>query len=347
MLFKEYLMRNTFIVAVGLVTLLTVGAFAGDYHYQSTLNCSECHVMHSSQSHGYNADSTGSGFFVTPNGPNDMLLRDEVNALCLSCHNNQTFAPDVLGLNGGTSYTNGRMAGALNMGNTAPYFDVTGHTLGSTDVAPGGTWSDAGGLNCTDCHTVHGNAYYRNTRSRGVASAARHYISYAVGTNNTAMAVFESSTGLASHYSVDNIDFNEPYQDSSAYAAYCKDCHTDFHGNSTNDNMYNLTDSAWVRHPTAGANIGVAATSRGPARFPNRLYRVKVMSSTGDWGTQGQAWTTNVPTDLTPSCFSCHKGHGNQNAFGLIFATGNAAIGEQGDGGSFKVTCQQCHGVGI
>jgi hypothetical protein len=299
--------------------------------------------MHSSQSHGYNADSSGSGFFVTPNGPNDALLRDEVTTLCLSCHNNQTFAPDVLEANGGTGYPNGRMAGGLNMHNTAPYFDVTGHTLGSTDVAPGGTWSDAEGMNCTDCHTVHGNAYYRNTRSRGVASSARHYITYATGANNTAMAVFQRSAGIADHYSVDNIDFNEPYQDSSAYAAYCRDCHTDFHGNASNANMYNSTDSAWVRHPTANANISVSGSR---ARFSNRPYRVKVMSSTGDWGTQG-AVLAAPPTDLTPSCFSCHKGHGNQNAFGLIFATGAAAIDEQGDGASARVLCQQCHGVGI
>ena len=338
-------MRNTFMVAVGLIALFAASAMAGDYHYLSTLNCNECHVMHSSQTHGYNADSTGSGFFVTPNGPNAFLLRAEVTTLCLSCHNNQTFAPDVLGANGGTQYPNGREAGALNMGNTAPYFDVTGHTLGSTDVAPGGTYSNPEGLTCTNCHTVHGNAYYRNTRSSGVASANRHYITYSTGTNNLATAVFQRSAGLANHYSVDNIDFNEPYQDSSAYAAYCRDCHTDFHGNSSNSNMYSLTDSTWVRHPTAGANI---STSGSRARFPNRPYRVKVMSSTGNWGTQGSAtWSPAVPTDLTPSCFSCHKGHGNQNAFGLIFATGNAPIDEEGDGTGIKQTCQQCHGVGI
>ena len=334
-------MKNIIIMLMGLMALLTVSAYAGDYHYQSTLNCSECHTMHSSQQHGYNADSTGSGFFVTPNGPNDALLRDEVNTLCLSCHNNQTFAPDVLGANGGTSYPNGRIGGALNMGNTAPYFDVTGHTLGSTDVAPGGSWSNPDGLDCTGCHTVHGNAYYRNTRSRGVASSARHYITYATGTNDPTRAVFQRSSGIASHYGVDNIDFNEPYADSSAYGAFCRDCHTQFHGNTANADMYNMTDSAWVRHPTAAANIRVGATSR----FNNRPYRVKVMSSTGVWGTQSEAWAT-APADLTPSCFSCHKGHGNQNAFGLIFATGDNPIGEQGDGGTYRDLCRQCHSQG-
>ena len=135
---KERFMRKTLAVAVGLTVLFAASAMAGDYHYRTTLNCPDCHVMHSSQSHGYNADSAGTGFFVTPEGPNEALLRNEVIPLCLSCHDNQTFAPDVFQANGGTQYTNGRQAGGLNMNNTAPYFDVTGHTLGSMATAPGG-----------------------------------------------------------------------------------------------------------------------------------------------------------------------------------------------------------------
>jgi hypothetical protein len=323
-------MRNTLAVALGIAVLYAPSAMAGDYHYKTTLNCPDCHVMHSSQQHGYNADSAGSGVFV-------------VTTLCLSCHNNQTFAPDVLGANGGTAFTNGRQAGALNMDNTAPYFDVAGHTLGSVDVAPGGTWKDSTGLNCTDCHTVHGNAYYRNTRSRGVASASRHYITYATGTNDLTKSVFQGSASLANHYSVNNIYFNEPSQDSSQYGAFCMDCHTVFHGNEASSNMYNSADSSWVRHPTSGVNMSTSMLTR----YTARPYRVKVMSSTGAWGTDGAAWV-GAPTDLTPSCFSCHKGHGNKNAFGLIFATGAGVIEEEGDaaGAATRQLCQQCHSQG-
>jgi hypothetical protein len=336
-------MRKTLAIAMGLAVLFATSAMAGDYHYRTTLNCPDCHVMHSSQAHGYNADSAGTGFFVTPQGPNEYLLRNQIVPLCLSCHDNQTFAPDVFGANGGTQFANGRQAGALNRDNTAPYFDVTGHTLGSTAVAPGGTWKDStDGLNCTDCHTVHGNAYYRNTRSRGVASAQRHLITYATGTNDLTLDVFQGSAGLANHYSANNIFFNEPNADSSKYAGFCKDCHTLFHGGTGSANMYNLADSAWVRHPTSVANISVSSAT---SRFKNRPYRVKVMSPTGTWGTDGSAWPT-APADLTPSCFSCHKGHGNQNAFGLIFATGDAPLGEQGDGAAPRQMCQQCHGQG-
>jgi len=59
-------------------------------------------------------------------------------------------------------------------------------------------------------------------------------------------------------------------------------------------------------------------------------------------------WSGDATTDktITPSCFSCHKGHGNNNTFGLIFMGGNSTISEEGDGGSFRGMCHQCHSQG-
>jgi hypothetical protein len=52
-------------------------------------------------------------------------------------------------------------------------------------------------------------------------------------------------------------------------------------------------------------------------------------------------------TDLTMSCMSCHKGHGNQNAFGLIYMLGTGTVTEQGDAGvDARNMCRQCHGMG-
>ncbi len=80
--------------------------------------------------------------------------------------------------------------------------------------------------------------------------------------------------------------------------------------------------------------------------FAMKAYRVKVLSTSGAWGDQGTPLyppaSGTLPTDLTPSCMSCHKSHGNQNPFGLIYATGSAPIGENGDG-SFADLCKQCH----
>ena len=58
------------------------GALAGDFHRGLSLNCSDCHVMHFSQTHGYNPDGSGT---TTDLGaaPHEYLLRNEINDLCL------------------------------------------------------------------------------------------------------------------------------------------------------------------------------------------------------------------------------------------------------------------------
>ncbi len=340
-------MKKLLALGIALMAVASV-AVAGDYHFGSTLTCQECHVMHYSQTHGYNANGTGNTTALGTSGPYEYLLRNDINDLCLSCHDGQTFAPDVLAA-GTQTLTNGREGGALNRDNTAPYFSTTGHTLGSTATAPGGTWSNANGLECTDCHTPHGrsplsktvytNGVYRNLNCY-VNSTTAPGVSYAVGTNDLTRDVFErSATAGGDHYDIQNVDFNEPISDSSHYGTFCQQCHTNFHGSAASANMND--GSNWVRHPTANADLG-----SNMSRFTGRAYRVKTMSPSGDWGPWGATWTTTL-TNLTPSCFSCHKGHGNQNAFGLIYATGSANLGENGDGTQYKNLCQQCHSRGV
>jgi hypothetical protein len=113
-----------------------------------------------------------------------------------------------------------------------------------------------------------------------------------------------------------------------------------------------------VRHPTAG----VDATS-GQRINTDPTHRLKMMSANGNWAADS---TTIVATnDMTPSCFSCHKSHGNMNKFGLIFVlprgsnsapagspaqlidpTRLATMTEEGDGGQLRDTCRNCHGMG-
>lgn len=347
---------RTYALAAALVLALAGMVWAGDYHTNLTLNCQECHVMHGSQQHGYSANGGGTSTPLGGAPPYMYLLRNEINQLCLSCHDGQTFAPDVLAANGGTAVTNGRQAGALNMSNVAPYYDADGHTLGSTATAPGGSFNNAHGLECANCHAVHGRgttAVPNPYRNLNLASGDFNHetVSYAVGTNDPTKDVFERAAGGLDHYDVSNVDFNEPVITGSGYGAWCKSCHTNFHGSSTDVNMRDQTGAAgteWLRHPSADADIG--AIGGGHSRlsvFNGNLYRPKVMSASGDWGTQGVAWAT-APTNLTPSCFSCHKGHGNQNAFGLIYMKGldATALSEQGDGANARDLCKACHGQG-
>ena len=87
-------MRRDLVAMLASVVLLVapVAAWGGDYHSGAELVCAECHVMHYSQSHGYEPD--GSGEFVDlADGPHEYLLRNDVNSLCLACHDGDADIP--------------------------------------------------------------------------------------------------------------------------------------------------------------------------------------------------------------------------------------------------------------
>lgn len=334
------------VLAAAALCALPMAALAGDYHVGTSLICSDCHVAHYSQSHAY----TVGGFSGTPigtAGPYNWLLRNEINELCLTCHDGQSFAPDVFGDNGGVLQN--RLAGGLNAAaghrpNDTGFNDIDGHTLWSTAVAPGGTWSNAEGLECANCHRVHGSAsQYRNLQISTTAGAQffGKTVTYAIGTNDLTKDVFERS---AASYAEADVDFNEPNTSASAYGNWCAACHPNFHGSGGAANMGGSTGGdvggnfPWVRHPTADVNIG--QNSRGASdlgTFNSRVNRVKVMDSQGLWN------GTTADNTVTPSCFSCHKSHGNKNGFGLIFMAGTGTVTEEGDGGQYRNLCKQCH----
>jgi hypothetical protein len=342
------------ILLTPVLTLLWGGlAQAGDHHKGATLICADCHVMHYSQSHGYNADGTGIYTPIGTTGPYEALLRNHVNDLCLTCHDNNSVAPDVLGINTGNSPADVREAGHLNrlglVGQPA-----TGHTLDSLAIAPGGTWKaeDSNGtgvgLECTNCHAQHGQASgvsggnaWRNLRTNpGVAPSGSAYVSYAVGTNDLTKDVFERS---AAGYDESNVDFNEPDTTQSAVGKFCGACHTNFHGTIGSTNIGGVPAGTSAieleRHPVAGVNIGGYGTGGHTSLsvYTGRTNKVKVMSASGVWSPPA--------ADVTPTCVSCHKGHGNDNTFGLIFRSGTGTLTENGDSNGIQVKdlCKQCH----
>lgn len=349
---KKHLVTGVTVVAVlGLASL----AFAGDFHYNQNLVCSDCHVMHAQQSHGNNPN--GSGNYITPVGTHHYLLRNEINELCLSCHDGVAWAPDVF-----EGHTNGyvRQAGALNEeGGNGLYPPPTGHTLNSTAVAPGSSpaWSNTSGLNCVDCHAPHGRTQsgvaapggYRNLFGPVGVTIQYSRGDVAPNTNDLTKWVFEdaSSGTNANHYGYNHVTFNEPDQTASKYADFCKQCHTNFHGAVGGAEIGGTGTPAaeFIRHPAAGVNIG--AIGGGHSNLPRFIAeganQLQAMSPTG----KRHGSYTASDTELTPSCMSCHKGHGNQNAFGLIYMVGTGAIGEEGDDGvDMRNTCRACHTQG-
>ena len=378
-------MRRLAVLLAALAALVGVANFAvaGDYHVGRLLICSDCHIAHGSQTHGYatDADTTWLGTRTT-DPPYPYLLRGEtVNNACLNCHDGKANIPDVL-----QAATNppphGRSAGGLNVptggahgyATEAPYAPGMGHTLWSTAAPPG---ASAGappigteGLECADCHRVHGNKYFRNM-SGDVSTSTSTFlnpawfgkeVTYEIGatpsTNPASVWVLEKSP---QNYDNDNVQYMEADQTRSAYGEWCGVCHGNFHGNLTATNIEQ--GGLVVRHPTAGVDMG----STNSWKITDPTHRLKVMDKAGQWATAG-----TPSADMTPSCFSCHKSHGNANRFGLIFTipqgdnsaptvavpagstipgalaaiTRSGTMSEEGDGGQYRELCRNCHGMG-
>jgi hypothetical protein len=139
---------------------------------------------------------------------------------------------------------------------------------------------------------------------------------------------------------------------------WCAGCHPNFHGEPGDLNsvggIFHPDDpmdpgaggvyEEFLRHPTAGVNIGAIGGGHSQLGIYNgHTNKVKVMSEVGVWDPAG--------SDVTPTCISCHKAHGNGNAFGLIYRSGSGTITENGDTGAASSStgpvlehlCGQCH----
>jgi hypothetical protein len=221
------------------------------------------------------------------------------------------------------------------------------------------SWNNPDGFNCTDCHEPHGDPdgavdvltnpitnVYRNLRTdAGNDGSGSVNVSYAITTNDLTKDVYESN-GPA-EYSVNDVFFNEPADTSSparsGMAEWCKKCHTNFHGDKGGTEVGGGTGVAWLRHPSAGADIGALqpGTHSDDAIYNAKTNKVKVMDPGGNWGSA-------LDGNETPFCLSCHKAHGNQNAFGLIYMSGEGDVTEEGDDGTAaRDLCHQCHGQGV
>ncbi len=375
------------ILAVAAILVAGV-AFAGEYHSGTTLVCADCHTMHFSMQHGWAGGTVSTsgalgGDWLGTTGPNAFLLKAPANQLCLSCHDGQSFAPDVLGTNFNAAPSQGRRAGALNdVALGAPYDAWKGHTLDSTVNPPGfdpavigasATWyTPANGLECIACHAQHGPVTsYRNLGPYAlgtVATAARP--TYVIGAANDATkdvwiniaAPYYAGSGNAAtfnpFYDEANISFNRndatvgSTKTSNRMDTLCAACHGDFHGGPGDINIGASAAvlDGFIRHPTSQVAIGAAGAQgygghSSLTRYVANTTKVKVYAS-----------DRTAFTDASPGCVSCHKPHGNQNPFGLFFLNRNAtSVNEEGGWGTGQTPsvaqgarnlCGQCHGQG-
>ncbi|MBI5837849.1 MAG: hypothetical protein HZB25_11430 [Candidatus Eisenbacteria bacterium] len=310
------------------------------YHNQAQLVCTDCHIMHASQSHYYNLASPAVNEQVPyTNGANRNLLKaaDPLD-LCLSCHDGQTFAPDVVSADA-NGLTN-RSAG---------YFDqpevtnIKGHDLGrGLPMGPNDycyrchfSAGDQKKVTCIDCHTPHGNNIARNLQ----------WISWPEGTPDLGVLTNPAANGMqryetenVAYGSLNSVSLREP-------SNMCLDCHHVFSGGYYINDPHGSADFA--KHPTYDSersstnNIAQGAV-RGttvPAHWEGgtgsgfgSTARVRPLNEGSS--SYASARTINASTNGV-FCLSCHKAHGSDQAFGLVFPASPSGYSAGG--------CDQCH----
>ncbi len=315
---------------------------AAYYHNGPTLLCSDCHAAHGSETHGFDGGpvSTGGdmdGDWMPSGAPNGYMLKGTNSTmLCLSCHEGQTFAPDVVDVD-----VNGLTERAAGFFAPAGVKSHRGHNLTTSSLGKPGdselcTRCHMGGamataeVQCIDCHNPHGNASYRNL----------WWASWPGHEPPILASIKAGTTGFA-RYEAANVAYPAPSSGDSAWREItnmCIDCHHTFFGP-----YYTNAASPYHRHPgtntesggsfpinKANANTDPANWVSGTAGFTVARLPFAVVGATNFAGATVVAGNNEV------FCLTCHKAHGSANPFSLRWDYGTrTATGAAG--------CQQCH----
>lgn len=309
------------------------------YHNGASLACSDCHIAHASQSHAYDTPTGGPLQPVPFGGPAaPMLLRaaDPLD-LCLSCHDDQTFAPDVMGAD-----ANGLQQRSAGHFGPPLVENRMGHDLGRGLPAAGSYdfcsrchfgAADQKQVTCVDCHNPHGNGRARNLQ----------WASWPEGTPDLGLFTNPAATGM-SKYERENVSFGTLNSEELREASnICIDCHHVFSGGYYVDPD---GDGIHSRHPTSESERGSTNNiAQGAARQSSAPDHWNGGSGSGFGSTPRVRPMTMNATNYASArvvdansngvfCLSCHSAHGSDRPFGLVFPLA---------GGSVATGCDQCH----
>lgn len=311
------------------------------FHNGATLFCSQCHIMHASQQHPHEDQTVPDIFGAFPQTftPTSKLLKaNDPVALCLTCHDNVSGIPDVVGAD-----VNGLVERSGGLFDLPGEDNPRGHKLEyGLDVSPGfglcmrchfGSTFETASVSCLDCHNPHGNGRPRNLQwasdpggepqfglfenpgAVGMARYERANVGY--GTTNDAALREVSNMCIDCHHTFSGGTYTDPDGDGIHQRHPSYDSERSAPNNIAQGQTEGTTDPV---HWEDGTGAGFLVTSR--LRFVNNGATDFAATQTIDAGVNGVF------------CLSCHKAHGSPRAFSLLW---DPASGVNGEG------CDQCH----
>lgn len=323
----------TLLIAASMLLVCARHGRAGEFHTRGQV-CSECHTAHFSQ-HG--RPPAG----AEPGGPFEkLLLFSSPTKLCLNCHDGSDVdAPDVLAPVS-TAYAPDEFSAGGFFQYSGGMASANGHDLGvfPAEVPFSGMAPTA--LTCTTCHDPHGNANYRNLRSRpgaGAGTSVTHN-NPALPTDDVFEQVHPDGSNPAEAYRLSNVSYR------SAMSRWCAECHDRILPNQAGTPPAHFRahpvdvgigsgagGHVDTQHWLAGTGAGFGtATGDGIPGIP----RVRFQNPTATGFDSAKAVSINNEM----FCGTCHLAHGSPYAAGALFP-----FRSMGNTADAYASCQQCH----